>query len=78
MTLDNHARDGWHIDHIIPCADFNLNDIEDQKKCFHYTNLMPRWATTDVAKSNGSNQIGNLNKNKYPASDISEAGLELF
>lgn len=62
MTWDNHSKDGWHIDHIIPCASFDLTKEEEQRKCFHYTNLMPRWATTDIAKANNSNQIGNLNK----------------
>jgi hypothetical protein len=43
-------------------------DIEKRKKymkekrCYHYTNLMPRFATTEIAKSFGCNQIGNLNK----------------
>jgi hypothetical protein len=41
-----------HIDHIKPCASFDLTDIEQQKKCFHYTNLQPLWALDNLRKSN--------------------------
>jgi len=30
-----------HIDHVIPCADFDLSQEEEQKRCFHFTNLQP-------------------------------------
>jgi len=63
MNWDNWALDGWHIDHIKPCSSFDLTKKEEQKKCFHYTNLQPLWATTDIAKQYGEeNYIGNLNK----------------
>jgi hypothetical protein len=51
MTWENHSRRGWHIDHIIPCASFDLSDPEQQKKCFHYTNLQPLWAEDNLRKS---------------------------
>lgn len=41
MTWDNQKE--WEIDHILPCVSFNLNNIEEQKKCFHYTNTQPLW-----------------------------------
>ena len=48
MSWKNHGE--WHIDHIKPCASFNLLDEEEQKKCFHYTNLQPLWALENLSK----------------------------
>ena len=48
MKWENHGE--WHIDHIKPCALFNLLDEEEQKKCFHYTNLQPLWAFENLSK----------------------------
>ena len=48
MTWENYGE--WHIDHMRPCASFNLEDPEEQKKCFHWTNLQPLWAADNFAK----------------------------
>lgn len=64
MSWDNYGYYSWHLDHIIPISSFNLENIEDQRKCFHYTNFQPLWATTEIAIKNGENEnyIGNFEK----------------
>lgn len=53
MTWDNygHGKDKWCIDHIIPCSSFDLTDPENQKKCFHFSNLQPLWFVENCRKS---------------------------
>lgn len=49
MTWKNHGSI-WHIDHIRPCVSFDLADPEQQKICFHYTNLQPLFALDNLQK----------------------------
>jgi hypothetical protein len=50
MSLENYGPNGWHIDHIVPCASFDLSDPIPQRMCFSYTNLQPLWAMENVEK----------------------------
>lgn len=49
MSWENRGE--WHIDHIVPLAAFDLSDIDQQHKAFHFTNLQPLWATDNLRKS---------------------------
>lgn len=49
MTWDN--RELWHIDHVRPCSSFDLTNLEEQQKCFNYTNLQPLWAIDNILKN---------------------------
>ena len=48
MTWGNHGQ--WHIDHIKPCAAFDLRDESQQLECFNYQNLQPLWAKENLSK----------------------------
>jgi len=50
MTWNNHGK--WHLDHIIPCSFFDLSQLDQQKKCFHYSNFQPLWASDNISKGN--------------------------
>jgi len=50
MTWENYGRNGWHVDHILPCSAFELQYSEEQEVCFHYTNLQPLWAYDNLSK----------------------------
>ncbi len=38
------------IDHHIPCAEFDLRDLDQQKQCFHFSNLRPMWRADNLRK----------------------------
>ena len=48
MTWENYGA--WHIDHIKPCASFDLTKPEERRACFHWSNLSPLWAADNIAK----------------------------
>ena len=49
MSWENYGT-YWHIDHIRPCASFDLHDENQQRQCFHYTNLQPLEAKANMSK----------------------------
>jgi hypothetical protein len=54
MTWENYGREGWHIDHVKACANFDLTNPAQQRECFHYTNLQPLWAQENRKKGKGN------------------------
>lgn len=40
MNMENHG-DVWHVDHVIPCKIFDLEDDDESERCFHWSNLQP-------------------------------------
>ena len=56
MTWDNYGE--WHVDHIKPCALFDMLLAEQQEACFHYTNLQPLWGPDNLRKGARYTGIG--------------------
>jgi len=51
MSWTNYGKNGWEVDHILPCAFFDLSKPEEQLKCFNYKNLQPLWYLDNKLKS---------------------------
>ena len=54
MSFDNYGL--WELDHIKPISSFNLDNIEEQKKCFNYNNIQPIWKEDNMKKEK-ANQL---------------------
>lgn len=50
MSWENHNKHGWHIDHRIPVAAWDLSNPIEQQMCFSYLNLYPMWAKKNLSK----------------------------
>jgi hypothetical protein len=48
MSWENYGK--WHIDHIKPCALFDLTLPEQQRECFHWSNMRPLEAIENIKK----------------------------
>ena len=61
MTWDNYGKTGWEMDHILPCAKFDLTNEIELHQCFHYSNYQPLWSRENAIKNDrvilGKNQI---------------------
>lgn len=50
MTWENWGTHGWHLDHVVPLAFFDLTNEEHLQQVCHYTNLQPLWAKENISK----------------------------
>ena len=48
MAWNNYGD--WHIDHIQPCASYDLQQEQHRKLCFHYSNMRPLWKIENQMK----------------------------
>lgn len=48
MSWENYGQ--WHIDHIVPCAAFDMTDKQSFQQCWALENLQPLWASDNIQK----------------------------
>jgi len=51
FNIDDYSGAEYHVDHIKPCASFDLSKEEEQRKCFHHSNLQILTAHENLEKS---------------------------
>jgi len=49
MGWENYGH-VWELDHIVPCAKFDLTDPEQQKICFRWDNFQPLYVVDNRKK----------------------------
>jgi hypothetical protein len=49
MTWENYGP-VWHMDHVRPCASFDLRDPKQQRECFGWRNYQPLFAKDNLSK----------------------------
>jgi hypothetical protein len=59
MHWNNHGT-VWHIDHIIPLAEFDLTDPMQRKRANHFTNLQPLSVADNMQKRDKITQAHQL------------------
>ena len=59
MSWENYGQ--WHVDHVVPCAAFDLTDPRHAAICFNWQNLQPLWAKDNMDKSD---------KNTHPQTSL--------
>lgn len=59
MSWENYGQ--WHVDHVVPCAAFDLTDPRHAAICFNWQNLQPLWAKDNMGKSD---------KNTHPQTSL--------
>lgn len=50
MSWQNYGKNGWHVDHRLPCKMFDLTKECEQRLCFNWSNLQPLWSHENLEK----------------------------
>jgi len=50
FDINKYNSSDYHIDHIVPCISFDLSKEDEQRKCFHWSNLQILRAEDNLIK----------------------------
>jgi hypothetical protein len=56
MNWSNHGK-MWHIDHVKPCASYDLTQESQQRECFHWMNMRPLEKRENLSKGDTVDKI---------------------
>jgi len=74
MSWSNKGK--WHIDHIVPCASFDLSDKDQQKVCFNWRNLQPLERRKNISKGDDINESV-IHIKTHPRQDVMDELVKL-
>ena len=78
MSWKNYGRGKgkWQVDHIRPKIYFCLSRPAEFKRCFHYTNLRPLWASENAAYERSAATLAKLRRHfRVDGEKARQAGL---
>jgi hypothetical protein len=67
MNWGNKGK--WHVDHIVPCAKFDLTDKAQQVACFNWRNLQPLSGRANISKGDSISESV-IHIKAHPRQDI--------
>ncbi len=56
MNWNNHGT-YWHIDHVKPCSSYDLTNEQEQRACFHWSNMRPIEKTENIIKGDKIDEL---------------------
>lgn len=77
MSWENYGRNGWSIDHIIPCSLFDLTNEKHIQACFNWRNIRPLWHVDNIRKNARVDIVDQLLIDSVLRSLIEEVGVRI-
>jgi hypothetical protein len=76
MTWENYGS-YWHMDHVKPCELFDMTEEEEQKLCFHWTNIQPLEGNENKSKGISYNETIKNNHQYVLKEFCEENGIDM-
>ena len=78
MNWSNYGVFGWHLDHIIPCAKFDLTNEEHVAVCFNWRNIRPLWGVDNYGRQDNVSLLDALEIPKELFEMAEKLGIKLW